>query len=99
MSKKTNSIVFMLLATLLNLVLLVIFFFIGLLLVSLYASAYPESGLTPVLMILVFLLAIGGSFVIYSKLIKWANKKFALEDKLDPLFTPKRHRPREGREE
>lgn len=99
MSKKSNTFVFMLVATLLNLLLLVVFFTIGMVLLTLYANSHPESEMVPILMILVFLFSIGGSFLIYSKIVKWANKKYALEDKLDPLFTPKnRKRRREGEE-
>lgn len=99
MSKKTNSLVFMLVATLLNLVLLVIFFIIGMVLISLFANAYPDSSMIPVLMVVVFLAAIAGSFLIYSKIVKWANKKYSLEDKLDPIFGGKNRRPPRRSEE
>lgn len=89
MSKKTNSLIFMLLATLLNLVLLIVFFFIGMLLVGLYANYNPESGIIPILFVAVFLISIAGSFVIYTKIIKYVNKKMSLEEKLDPLFSKK----------
>lgn len=89
MSKKTNSLIFMLLATVLNLVLLIVFFFVGMLLVGLYASYNPESGIIPALFVVVFLVSIVGSFMIYTKVIKYVNKKLELEDKLDPIFGKK----------
>jgi len=92
MNKKTNSIVFMLLATLLNVVILCVFFIVGMVLVGLFANANPESGLLPILIIVVFLVSIVGSFFLYSKIVKFLNKKFALEDKMDPLFTSKKNR-------
>ena len=92
MSKKTNSLIFMLLATLLNLLLLIVFFFVGMLLVGLYANYNPDSGIIPMLFVVVFLVAIVGSFLIYSKIIKVVNKKFSLEDKLDPIFGKKNHK-------
>ena len=79
--KKINKWVFMLLATLFNLV-LVIGIFIALVVIStLICNALALSG-TVVLyaslasMVLSFVL----SFVIYNKVMKWALKKWNLED-------------------
>ena len=63
MSKKTNSLIFMVIATIVNVVIL-----------------------------LVFLGVIVLSFFTYSKLVKWLNKRFNLEDKMDPLFSGGRNR-------
>ena len=83
----------MLIATLVNLVLMVIFFIIGFVIVGLLMAHAPslESAM-PVLTLAVFALSIFGSFFIYSKIVKWATVRFQLEEKLDPLFTPKRNR-------
>ncbi len=93
MSKKTNSIVFMLIATLVNLLLLVVFFILGFVIIGVLGSRFPElQNAAPLLILLVFGVAIFGSFFIYSRIVKWATVKFNLEDKLDPIFTPKRNR-------
>ena len=42
---------------------------------------------------------IGCTFFIYSRMIRWASAKFDLESKLDPIFQPKKARPRKEREE
>ncbi len=94
MSKKSNTAVFMLLATLLNLALLCVFFIIGFVLVGLYANKYPESGLISILVLLVFIASIALSFLIYSKIVKWINNKYNLEDKLDPIFGKKKQNKR-----
>lgn len=91
MNKKANTFVFMLIATLVNLVLLAVFFIIGFVLLNLAINRWPsiaESGTAGALLtLLVFVFAIGATFFIYNKLVMWANKKFQLEDKLSPLFT------------
>ena len=93
MSKKTNSVVFMLAATVVNLLLLIVFFILGFVIVGVLGSKFPElQSAAPFLILLVFGVAIFGSFFIYSRIVKWATAKFNLEDKLDPLFTPKRNR-------
>jgi len=92
MNKKANSIIFMLIATLVNVLILCLFFIVGMVLVGLYANSNPDSALLPVLIIAVFLVSIVGSFFIYSKVVKLINKKFNLEDKMDPLFSSKKNR-------
>ena len=83
----------MLVATVLNLVLLMIFFIVGFVVLNLVINKFPSiDSAIPVLTILVFVVSIFGSFFVYSRIVKWATAKFNLEDKLDPLFTPKRNR-------
>ena len=93
MSKKTNSVVFMLLATVVNLVLLLALFIIGFVVICILGATFPGlHAAHPVLILLVFAVAIFGSFFIYSRLVKWVSAKYDLESKLDPIFTPKRNR-------
>lgn len=95
MNKKANSLVFMLVATLVNIILLALFFTIGLLVLNFIASRFPNSSLVPALILIVFIGAIVLSFLVYSRLVKWATKKFDLEEKMDPLFSSKRNRTRD----
>ena len=96
MSKKTNSLIFMLLATLLNLVLLIVFFILGFVILNLVISAMPENvAVVQIGVVLVFVFAIGLSFFVYSRIVSLLTKKFNLEEKLDPLFVRKgSRRPR-----
>ena len=94
MNKKTNSVIFMVVATLVNVLLLVLYFALGIVLMVLFAQFFPESGLLPILMLLVFILAIALSFLTYSKLVKWAVAKFSLEEKMDPIFSSRRNKNR-----
>ena len=90
MSKKTNSLIFMLLATLLNLVLLIVFFILGFVILNLVISAMPENvAVVQIGVVLVFVFAIGLSFFVYSRIVSLLTKKFNLEEKLDPLFVRK----------
>lgn len=82
----------MLLATLVNLLLLIVFFIIGFVLINLFMNAYPDSQIAPLLIGLVFIVSIAGSFLVYSRMVKWANNKFNLEEKMDPLFSSKKNR-------
>lgn len=95
MGKKGNTAIFMLVATVLNLVLLSVFFIVGLLIVNYLVTLFPESETFGVLMIfLLFIGAIAGSFFVYTRIVNWAVVKWNLEDKLDPIFRPRSSRKR-----
>lgn len=97
MSKKTNSLIFMLLATILNLVLLIFFFIVGFVILNLVISAMPENvAVVQIGVVLVFVFAIGLSFFVYSRIVSLLTKKFNLEEKLDPLFVRKGSRRPKG---
>jgi membrane protein implicated in regulation of membrane protease activity len=93
MSKKSNTVWFMIGATILNVAIMLVLFVICFLLITRFVD--PSSSLVPLWLGLSFLVSIGGSFYLYSLVIKWMNKKFRLEDKMAPLMTrhkkPNRH--------
>lgn len=84
----------MVVATLVNVLLLVLYFTLGIILMALFAHFFPSSALLPILMLLVFIMAVALSFLTYSKLMKWAVAKFSLEEKMDPVFSSRRNRNR-----
>ena len=88
MTKKQNTLIFMLCATLVNL--LLIFGITALLLficILLFKNNERFLG-QAVPFMLIFGIVI--SMIIYNKLAGWVIKKYKLEDKLDPIFTKKR---------
>lgn len=92
MNKKVNSLWFMLAATVLNVVLLIIFFVIGFVIISWLPTGdiSQEEGGSPLInlaILIVFVGSIAGTFLVYGRIVKWANKKFNLEDKMGPLFS------------
>ncbi len=96
MNKKVNTILFIVGATLLNLILMMILFF--LLFALLLVVADQESQIFPMLLALLFILSIGGSFVIYSFVMKRISRKVNLETYLSPLFSRKQGRYRNDRD-
>lgn len=94
MGKKANTLLFMVIATVLNVVLLGAFMLLGIFLVGKLNQWFPslsESAMAPPLLLLaVFIISTVLAFFIYNKIVKWANKKFHLEDKLYPFFSPRR---------
>ncbi|MDR1900993.1 MAG: leader peptide processing enzyme [Treponema sp.] len=90
MSKKTNTLLFILGATVFN-VLVTIICFVALLLVyvRLFVPHIPENGQGwgfPI----IFIGAIALSFVIYRLILKKLMKKIDMEKHFDPIFGPRR---------
>ncbi|MDT4762627.1 leader peptide processing enzyme [Sphaerochaeta sp. PS] len=92
MSKKTNTLWFMVAATVLNIVLMLVLFLACFILITRFVD--PASSLVPLWLGLSFLVSIGGSFWLYSVLIKWMAKRFNLEENLAPLFNKRKKKPR-----
>ena len=88
MSKKSNTLWFMLAATVLNILLMMVLFIICFILITRFVD--PNSSLIPLWLGLTFLVSIGGSFFLYSRIIKWMNTKYHLEEKLGPIFGSKK---------
>ena len=97
MNKKANSLIFMLIATVVNLLLLMIFFILGFVILNFVISAMPDNAaVVQIGVVVVFIAASALSFLVYSKLVNFVTVKFSLEDKLDPLFVRKGSRRQRG---
>ncbi|MGD1817439.1 MAG: leader peptide processing enzyme [Pleomorphochaeta sp.] len=88
MSKQSNTVIFMIIATIVNVLLMFVIFILVFVLAGLIFNL--DGNLGVVVLGISFVAAIGGSIFIYSKLVNWAVAKFNLEDKLVPLFNRKR---------
>jgi len=88
LNKKLNTVLFVLAATLINLIIMAIFFTVSLVLLSLLAN--PESSLMPLFIGLVFLVSIGGTYWVYTIMVKWISSKYPVEEYLAPLFKRKK---------
>ncbi len=90
MNKKANTALFIVLATILNIVLMIGLFLLSFLLIAKFVS--PESSLLPLWLGLAFIVSIGGSFLAYSGIVKLINKKVNLDERLAPLWTSRKAR-------
>ena len=88
MTKRAFSWVFMICATLLNILLLGVLFLIFTVLAFLIAGENPTVAMIGIAVS--FFLAIALSMFLYSKILNWAVKKWNLEDKMDPIFGKKK---------
>jgi predicted permease len=93
MSKTSNSILFILLATVINIVLIMGIFILCIFLGSHIFDLNNAEGNAGVIVLgASFVIALGGTLFIYSKLVKVITEKFKLDEKLSPIFRSKKKR-------
>lgn len=94
MNKKLNTVLFLLGATVLNLlIMLVLVVIIGAGFFVAYRNMEEVGQTLSLLAVLVILFgSIGGTFFIYNRLIKWIVKKWDLEQYIEPVFRQQKKR-------
>lgn len=90
MSKKTNTIVFILLGTVVNLLFTFLFILVSIFLIGLLIPVLGDQ--VGMLLPFVVIVAIILSMIVYQYLSRWVIKRFNLADKMEPLFTGRRKR-------
>jgi hypothetical protein len=85
MNKKLNTVLFMLAATVLNIVMMITLL---ILLVVLAGVLFPDVPATTgqILLIAAFLLALGGSFALYTFVMRWITRKIDMDRYFHPIF-------------
>ena len=94
MNKKLNTAYFLIAATILNLLILIILAIIlGFITGQIYQRIGADSpGLSLAAVLIILFGSIGGTFFLYTRIVKWAVKKWDLEKYLDPIFRSRRSR-------
>ena len=92
MNKKLNTALFMLGATVFNLLLLFVLILLAMLALTAAFGSRLGPSVMSILLIVVFLAAMVGSFLIYNQVVKWIARKIDMEKYFLPLF--KRRPPR-----
>lgn len=81
MNKKLNTGLFILGATVINLVIMAVLVILGLFLLS----KLPES-IIPIGTVVIFFIAIIGAFFIYHRIVKFISKRVNMDKYFDPIF-------------
>nr|AGS53650.1 hypothetical protein [uncultured bacterium contig00086] len=93
MSKKTNTVLFILGGTVVNILITIICFFILMIIYGRIYTIFPE-GSEAWMLPVIFILSIVASFFVYKALIKFISKKIDMEKYFDPIFGSRRQPPR-----
>ena len=94
MNKKLNTVLFMLGATALN---LIIMSALALFLLMLFGLSYRNieevsTGLSWLAIIVILFGSIVGTFLLYSRIIRWIVKRWKLESCIEPIFRTSKRR-------
>ena len=92
MNKKLNTFLFIIGATVVNLIIMTFFIILVLFLFSYLLPEDINPMLFQVLFLLSFLLSVGGTFFVYHKLIKFISKKMDMDKYFHPIFNPRKRR-------
>jgi membrane protein YdbS with pleckstrin-like domain len=86
MDKRVNSILFILAATVVNIVLMIVLFLVAFLVFARFLAPHLPPGVSRALLLVLFIGSIVGTFLIYHRLMKWATRKYEMEKYFAPLF-------------
>ena len=87
--KKRNTAVFVIIATIINLLLMMAFMIVGYVLLARFGD--PESTTAnQVWLVVIFLGSIGLSWFVYSRMVRWYAKRVDVDKKFAPLISPRK---------
>ncbi len=86
MNKKLNTVLFILGATVVNMIVMGIILLAGLYILSLFLNENTDPKMAQVMFLVVFGLAIAGSFFIYHRVMKLISKKFDMDKYFHPIL-------------
>lgn len=86
MNKKLNTVLFLLAASIYNIVVMILIIVLLLFIISRFITEQVSPGLTSGLFILIFILGIAGSFFIYHRTIKYLSTKIDFDKYFMPLI-------------
>ncbi|MBN2552416.1 MAG: hypothetical protein JXB06_06580 [Spirochaetales bacterium] len=90
MNKKVNTVLFLLGATVFNLLIMFLLIVLFLVLISAVFRDSLNPNVLSILMIVVFIGSIAASFFIYGRVVKWLSRKIDMDKYFIPLFRRKR---------
>lgn len=90
MNKKLNTLVFLIVGTIVNIAIMLLLLIIFLYLIGHLFSASSNGQIVTIVTLLAVMLSVVGSYLIYTRLIKFISKKWNVEKYVEPLFKRKR---------
>jgi len=90
MNKKVNTVLFLLGATVFNLLIMFMLIVLFLVLISAIFRESLNPNVLSILMIVVFVGSIAAAFFIYGRVVKWLSRKIDMEKYFLPLFRRKK---------
>lgn len=90
MNKRLNSILFILGATIVNIVAMILIFFVCMVLFARFFAPHLSPGVNQIILLVLFVGSVVLTYFLYHRLMKWLSNKYPLEEYFGPLFGKKR---------
>ena len=90
MNKKLNTALFLVVATLVNIVIMLILWLVPLFLYIRFLAPYISEGLTTLIVIVIFIGAIVATYFLYNLILKRYSAKVDMDRHFEPLFRKKK---------
>lgn len=92
MNKKLNTVLFLLGATVINIIIMIALFLLGMFLFGRFLPGFASSGRAPLMMVLLFAVTLGGTYGIYHSLIRLLARFVDLDRYFQPILGNKRNK-------
>ena len=90
MNKRVNTVLFVIGASVVNVIIMLILF-LGLFVVfARFLAPSLSPGANQLIMVLIFVISIGATYFIYHRLVRWISTKIDMEKYFDPIFGRKK---------
>ncbi len=90
MNKKVNTLLFILGATVLNIVVMTVLFFIFLVLFARFVAPALPPGANQIILLVLFIAAVVVTYFLYHRFMRFLTTKYPLDEYMSPLFGKKK---------
>lgn len=90
MNKKLNTVLFILGATLFNIVVMIVLFFILMVVFARFLAPALPPGANQIILLLLFVASVALTYVLYHRIMRYLTTKYDMETYMAPLFKRKK---------
>lgn len=90
MNKRLNTALFILGATIFNIVVMVILFVVLMVVFARFIAPALPPGANQIILLVLFVASVAITYVIYHRLMRWVSTKYDLETFMSPIFGKKK---------
>lgn len=93
MNRRLNSILFILAATIVNIIAMVLIFGVFMILFARFIAPHLAPSVNQIVLLVIFVGSVAITYVLYHRLMKWLSRRYPLEKYFGPVFGKDRHPP------
>lgn len=90
MNKRLNTVLFILGATVFNIVAMLLFFLVFMIIFARFIAPSLPPGANQIILLVLFIVSIAGTYLLYHRIMRWLSNKYDLEEHMAPLFGKKK---------